>query len=332
MENTKKLILPLLLAGTLCPVFAQSDAILAGAGYSSPAPFQVAPGQVVTLFFRGVPPAADGQFRSGHADTSSLPVTLAGLSVRITQGPAVSLQAPILAVRQENECGLSGGAGAACLLTSIKVQIPFELSADVTISRTGQIAYSSLAQVSIDVDGRSGRLFPLQPVPDNAHVLTNCDLSWDNKPDSICNRQVYHADGTPADENAPAKGGETVTVYVYGLGQTSPAAITGAASPSGTAITGVQGYPRVDAPFQRNFLNALSSAPRTYTAPPADAVILPVTAAGLVPGQIGLYQLSIPLPLPLSSFYPCGDDVHSNATLSIRTSQGSEGIALCVQP
>jgi uncharacterized protein (TIGR03437 family) len=85
------------------------------------------------------------------------------------------------------------------------------------------------------------------------------------------------------------------------------------------------------AAFQKDFLNALSSTPRTLTDTPRGADILPVIFAGLVAGQVGMYQLNIRLPSPLSS-YPCGGDVHSNAILTITTLQGTEEIALCVQP
>ena len=326
----------LIVFGAWTPLFAQTSAVLAGAGYSSPAPFLIAPGQVLTLFVRGVPAAADGQLRSAQAGVTPfarLPITLAGLSVRVTQGPSFSQQVPIFAVRQENDCAQSGSGDPACLLTSIKIQIPFEISGDVTVTETRQVTYSPVAQISIDVDGRAGRPFPAQPVPDNAHVLTTCDASWDTSPSSVCNRQVYHADGTPVDEKSPAGPGETVKVYAYGLGTTDPQVPSGVESPSGAAVTDLLGSPRVTAPFQLNFLNALSSGPRLQNVGfSADTPVLPVTPAALAPGQIGAYQLNVSLPLSLSSYFLCGGEVHTNAILTIRTSQGSEGISLCVQP
>jgi hypothetical protein len=92
-----------LIAGALCPMFAQSGPIIASAGYSSPAPLEAAPGQVVTLFVRGLPLAADGRFRAGQAANVPLPNTIAGISVAIVQGQR-TLQAAIFAVREESEC------------------------------------------------------------------------------------------------------------------------------------------------------------------------------------------------------------------------------------
>src|SRR6476660_8744998 len=117
----------LLLAAVVCPAFGQTSPILAGAGYSSPAPVEVAPGQVITLFLRGVPPAANGQLRSGEASDAPLAATLAGISVTIAQAQAALLPVPIFAVRQERECAPFGAPEPACLLNSIKVPIPFEL-------------------------------------------------------------------------------------------------------------------------------------------------------------------------------------------------------------
>jgi hypothetical protein len=288
---------------------------------------QAAPGQVTTLFLRGLPRAAGGSLRSGQSSDVPLPKSLAGISVAILQGQS-TLTAPLFAVRQENTCPADAAADPACLLTSIRLQIPFDLAAGISLVDQ-RVVYAPLAGVRVDVDGQPGVQFALQPLPDNAHVLTNCDVSWDTKPDSVCSRRVYHADGTPADENAPASGGETVVVYAYGLGATSPAVETGTASPPGVAGTDLLGYPRVYVTLTQNFLNVIGSGPRTPDFPLG--AFLPIDFAGLVPKQVGMYQLNIRLPSPLSS-YPCGDWVHSNALLRVNTLQGTENIALCVKP
>ena len=324
---------PLIVFCALTPVFAQTNtAVLAGAGYSSPAPFLIAPGQVITLFVRDVPPDASGQLRVAQADAARPPAILAGLSVRIAQIESFAQQAPIFAVKQENECGQSGAADPACLLTSIKLQIPFEVSGDVTVTESRQAIYAPVAQIAIGVDGRAGRTFPAQPVPDNAHVLTACDNTWDTNPSTACDRLIYHLDGTPAGVNSPATWGETLKVYVYGLGVTAPKVQTGVASPSGAAVTDLFGNPRVLVPFQLNFLNTISYGPRgPVTNLTNDTTLLAVASAELVPGQIGVYQVSVVLPPAPADSYPCGGDVRSNTLLTIRTSQGTEGIGLCVQ-
>src|SRR5215471_5068219 len=67
---------------------AQPAPVITGAGYSAPAPFQVAPGQVVTLFLRDLPAAPDGSLRSSEAVGTPLPTALAGISLTVTQGQA----------------------------------------------------------------------------------------------------------------------------------------------------------------------------------------------------------------------------------------------------
>jgi len=149
-----------------CPVFAQSPAIPIAVGYSEPAPFQAAPGQVVTLFLDDIPSGVNGAVRSAQATVGDLPTSLAGVAVRITQLDGTELQAPIFAVRQDLKCGLSGviAGDAACMLTVVKVQVPFELQGDLVL-RDGVYSTPFLAQLSIDVDGRRGRGFAGEAEP-----------------------------------------------------------------------------------------------------------------------------------------------------------------------
>ena len=187
-----------LLISTLCPLFGQNVALPINIGYIEPAPFQVAPGQVVTLFLDDISFGADGRLRVAQAGAGDLPQSLAGVSVRITQLDGSEMQAPIFAVQQKRLCGLSGlqAGDAGCLLTMVKAQIPFELPGDPVLGDQNIYALPLPALISIDVDGRRGRGFPLQPLPDNGHVLTSCDTLWDTSTSSVCDRQVFHADGS----------------------------------------------------------------------------------------------------------------------------------------
>jgi hypothetical protein len=324
-----KILLIIAIAGARFAAFAQSSPIIASAGYSSPEPLQAAPGQVVTLFVRDVPRTADGQLRSGKASGLPLSNALAGLSVAIIQASG-TLRAPIFAVRQESECDAAGADEASCLLTAIQIQVPYDLAADISLSPLKRVIYGPLAQVRIDVDGRSGRPFALQPLPDNAHVLTSCDASWNTSAGVECQRSVYHTDGTVADENAPARPGETVVVYAYGLGPTNANAVAGIAAASAAPVTDLLGAPRLVAALQKDFVNALSSTPRRFADSRTLGDVIPIAFAGLLPGGVGVYQVNITLPQDLTS-YPCGGEAHSNAVLNLSSLQGTESIALCVQ-
>jgi len=306
-------------------VFGQTGAFLESTGYSAPAPVQVAPGQVTSFFFRGIGSLPDGHLRSAQASAAPLPTTLAGLSLRMAQGQQNAVAVPLFAVRQENDCDGASDPNPACLLTTVKLQIPFEIDGEVT-GATHTLA--APAQLTLAVDGQAGRAFPLQPVPDNSHVVTSCDASWDTKYTSVCDRQAYHGDARPVTRFEPARRGETLVVYVYGLGQGSPRVPTGDVA-MGSVLENLPG--RVKASFD-NFANALSSGPRFFS-PAIPASVSPITFGGLTSGQIGLYQLNIPVPQSLDLALACGPEgpIRSNANLYISTSQGTETIALCVQ-
>jgi len=320
--------------GTLVPTFAQ-NAVLAGSGYSAPAALLVAPGQVTTLFFRGIQAGPGGQLRDARAAESPLPTLLAGLSLHIVQPKIADVRVPIFAVRQENECQDNPNGMSNCLLTAVKVQIPSSISAEVRGSGspgTGTLVLAPLANLTVEIDGQADRAYPVQPIPDNAHVLTTCDLSWDTAGTSVCDRQAYHADGRVVSVDVPAATGETIVVFAYGLGMASLDVPAGTVSPEGAVLAEVN--TRVKASFSP-FLNTVSSAQRLFLTDQNNLPSSPIEFGGLTPGQIGLYQLNIPIPPSFTPAQPCGalnGFVKSNTQIVITTIQGSEGFGICVRP
>ena len=89
--------------------------------------------------------------------------------------------------------------------------------------------------------------------------------------------------------------------------------------------------PRVTLGIVTNFINALSSAPRTAFNPESNTTPVPITAASLLLNQIGIYKVSFTLPIPKDPIIPCDGDVRSNSLLLVTTSLGVEAIGLCVQ-
>jgi hypothetical protein len=212
------------------------------------------------------------------------------------------------------------------------MQVPFEVSGELQLVDSNHAVYAPPGLIAIDVDGQAGRGFSFQPVPDNVHTITTCDLAQDTRSSSICNRQLFHADGSIVDENSPARPGEGVAVYVYGLGPTQPSAPSGAYPPGGAAVTDILGRPRIGVSFQSGILNALNSSPRsTDQNRPPDSLPVAVISAGLFFGQIGIYQINFAVPAEIPLPYPCGNGIHTNSVFRIITSQGSEEIALCVR-
>lgn len=286
---------------SLHSLFAQTEVSLVGTGYSAPAPIEVAPGQVMTLFFRGVGPLANGTPRRADAQIVPLPATLAGLSAYILQAPrAVPVDVPILSVRQHNDCE-EVTLRPVCTLTQVRVQIPFELTPTV-------------CKLVLKEDGQLSRTFLLRPIRDNAHIITSCDLIWDTNPGSACAKLAYHADGRLVDEKTPARRGETIVIYAHGLGVTLPRAATGLPSPAGANV--------IEATSRQ--IKVGFESPRGYseTAP---------LFVGLTETQVGLYQINVTIPPSLELSVRCGGETRSNVLAKITTSRGVENLPLCVE-
>jgi hypothetical protein len=130
-------------------------------------------------------------------------------------------------------------------------------------------------------------------------------------------------------EAAPASAGETVYVLYYGLGRTDLAVPIGQLSHAGVSATELTtDHPRLTLGIEAKFLNALSSRPRLLFNPEmAKTTPVPITSAVLVPGQIGIYQVSFTIPAPSDALIPCGGEVRSTSLLLASTSQGSRASA-----
>ena len=256
------------------------------------------------------------------AKTVPLPTVLGGLSVHVSQ-PPVSF--PIFAVRQENDC-IDGQVSPACLLTSLRVQVPFKLQ--------------PVKELVLEVDGKAGRSFPLTQNTDNAHVLTSCDLSWDTNWASSCSRLSFHADGTVITDKSPARPGETIIVYLWGLGETSPRVPSGEPSPPGVVVTQVPGTPAVRARILDGPRASLTALQAFYSPEDSGDPGLPIEFVGLTPGQIGLYQVNVAIPRSFTPTTSCGDPIAgetiriaANAVLHITTLyEGTQELGVCWKP
>ena len=301
---------------------AQSSATLASVGYATPVPIPVAPGQVVTMFFREIGPLRDGSLRSAEAKTVPLPIVLGGLSLTIGRQPT---NVPIFAVRQENDC-FEGQITPACLLTAIRIQVPYNLQPD--------------NQLTLVVDGQASRNFRLAQTGDNAHVLTSCDLNWDTNWASSCSRLSFHADGTAITEKSPARPGESIVIYLWGLGLTSPGVSSGGPSPPGVVVTQFPGIPAVRVRLLDGPRTSLTATPASYSAEDSVDPGLPVEYLGLTPGQIGLYQINVTIPRGFTSTTLCGQPVAgapltiaANAVLHVSTPYaGTQELGFCWKP
>jgi len=251
---------------------------------------------------------------------------MAGLSLQITQpGLDGPVAVPIESVRQTVECTGSGNDAAVCLLTAVRVQIPYELAATSTaVLKDGIVA--PVAAITVLEEDRPSRSFQIQPISVNGHVITSCDPTWDTTLEAVCTRTAYHANGSPVNADGPAARGETISIFAYGLGQTSPPAVTGAPASVSASLDPPQSV-------RINF-EALSNAPSWLPRhdDPAPYNLPPVTPrfAGLSAGQVGVYQIDITIPMDVKVELRCTSDYGPNLVIMVTTPPGTETVPVCV--
>lgn len=199
------------------------------AGYSAPRPLRVSPGQVLTLFLRA---ETNRPIPAAAARELPLPVTLNGYSAALRQtfSPA-PIALPLFAVYPVNDC--YGLVPSACTsLTAITVQIPWELTPNIPGTRRPE----NFAVLTISYQGTAGEAIPLQADTDSIHVLNSCDsikgVAGIEETAGLCRPLVVHRDGRIVTPANPAVGGETLTMYAYGLGVWDGVVGTGAAARS----------------------------------------------------------------------------------------------------
>ena len=323
---------------TLAPMFGQGPTLV-GAGYANPTQVQVAPGQIATLFVSGLKTVLSQPLR---ATSLPLPNSFGGISVTVSPLSGPSYLVPLLAVQQMPVCGNAdappppppSSPTPECVITAITVQIPYEI---VPLRLGSDNSINPSVNVVVTENGSASKTFTIISVTDKFHVLNTCDafLFLPTNRVSGCNAVVTHGDGTVVTLDSPAKAGEVVVIYAFGLGATTPTPKTGQASPTPAAVLSSFVY------FQFDFRpNATPSRP--YLNPLIMAPIQAPVFVGLTPGQVGLYQINVKLPGTFPAVQGCNgasttsggsiNVVYSNLTIDIAGVSSFDGAAICVQP
>src|SRR5579883_613760 len=319
-------------ANTPVVAASQSGNSVSGAGYQFPAPVKVAPGEIINFFVQGV-----GGTLTGPVTASGfpLPTTLAGISASVTpagtNGTSPSYAVPLLAVRPMRTC-LSPSASPCGAYVALTAQIPFEIP---TVPPGFVAAPLSLV---VAENGVPGSVFELNPVPDQIHGANACDVEAGGGPCDPKGAIVTHANGAPVSETTPAKPGEELVMYAFGLGATTPPVPTGQQPTVPAPVT---------QPVQLNFDYRPNAAPsRSLSLPPvcSTAPACPSTQplfAGLTPGFAGLYQINFVVPAPPPGTPACDATyppdvsrpplgIASNLTVSVIGANSFDGANLCV--
>lgn len=303
------------------PASPQSSVTLVESGYSNPArQIRVAPGQVVTFFLTGVQLTVPQG--TEWAAGVPLPTSLAGLSASVEQAwRSYSKQLPLLSVAQSSTCASQSQPSPSCRITSLTVQMPSDLAVPNPLAG---FAAPQVTQVTISEAGTQSQAFLVGAVSENSHIVTSCD-STASSPSLDCSPIVTHANGTPVSTTAPADVGETVVMYAFGLGATSPVVPEGTATPASAPLTTAQFGISFD---YVNPLGLLPSGPGFAAAPPS------LVFAGLTPGQVGLYQINFTISAPAFAAPSCPAELNAdNLTVGLiraGASSPSSVASICV--
>jgi uncharacterized protein (TIGR03437 family) len=306
---------------------AQSGPTLVGTGYTFPGRI-IAPGQIVRLQITGLNTVLASPFTpySQKATSVPLPTTMAGISVQVTQYVTANLgipstavgpfALPILALSQESFC-LLGSSSPACLITVVTVQIPTLLRPSGTdIGPTLLvISENNIDSATVYMSVRS----------DQIHVITGADNG------SRFGSIVTHLDGSMVSMQSPAKPGEVVVIYAWGLGTTLPSVNIGELTPAPAPVALVEGFPGVFVQFD---FSPNAPPKNVFEYPPPQSVgPAVVVQAYLTPGQVGLFQINVEVPTRFPTVPACdGLYVRSNLTISLSATSSTDGAAICVQP
>ena len=329
MPNTSSLIL------FLWPALLGAQNVITSAGYSSPVPASVAPGQVITLFVDG----AAGSLTQPVRATAGSATTLGGISVFLRQFNG-ELVVPVIEVRPLSTCpsgSLPTSKPACASVAAVTVQIPYELIPLCPLCLR-PISFPP-PWLYVTVNGQPGAAFEVNPLADQIHILTSCDAILtkfgDPPPQNLtglrCGPMVTHGNGSLVSASAPAQPGEPLTAWAVGLGYSDPPAVTGQTVASPRPVTGRL---EIDFSFRPN---ALPVKPQ----PTVRIQIFPdpfAVYAGLAQGFVGLYQINFTAPAAPQGTLPCAplgnvaqntNAVQSNLTVSFGGGYSFDGAGIC---
>lgn len=310
-------------AGTLiaagAAVAAQGGAAsIVSFGYSQPAGARIAPGQILTIFVSGINPNPS---TGGSAATLPLPVSLAGISVTMSQPYAqgqISLPAPILSVVPYFDACMIDVPD--CTLIGVTIQVPVRINPN-PVGNGGIPGPGPGVTLTVSDGTNTSTPMFLNPVSDQIHILGNDPVS--NSPPAIT-----HLDGSLVSASNPASVGEVLVLYGVGRGVpfvNQVTGVSGQASPSSPPISlcclhMVYDY-RPNASPSKAGTNLSPSVQEDPT----------IVFDGFTPGLVGVFQVNFVVPAPPGPIPSCVN-VLSNLTVTVVGGFSFDGGGICVTP
>lgn len=316
--------LPILFTGTsyadsLIPVVVPTTPALSGS-------LSVAEGEVFPAFLL-VDDAAS--FANLEASEGDLPYELQGVRAFITipailvAGKELTIPQPLVRVRPTRQCLSYDSTCTQVLAVSVQIDWLQTIASDVY----GYLWFT--------IGSRQSRRIELLPRFINPSILGRCGERFDTL---ACPYQpaVFHSDGRLVQANLPARSGEMLTVYLYGLGLTDPPVPVGKRAPSAPLA-------RITSNVSLAIDYRVNAAPRFQAEKMAQVSgyesvreLIP-DFIGLPPGSVGLYQINFVLPRPVTPVAQCASSEDSNVTITVSGADlphvrlGFAGIRLCME-
>lgn len=268
------------------------------------------------------PPAREVRPATGQA----FAWTLAGFRAVIRQGPPDrEIPIPILAVTPYSSCG--EGLFIECRASTIlglTIQVPYESAVS-----GGTIAGPVFSSVSTAIRiFESDRILLDQQVFvgfDAIHFLTVCDsanpfLRDRLRTEALCWPVLIRSDGSTVEYGQRLRPGEIVSFFAYGLGADT-------LNRTGVVARGPEPNETTDIDWQYG-RNPLPRPLRPRL--PGAARHPSLLYAGLSPGGLGLYQITVRIPeIPVEAPL-CSGDIEWNVTLTMHGLSSTDGVSLCV--
>jgi uncharacterized protein (TIGR03437 family) len=303
---------------SLTGAFGQAVITQVGAGLGSSS-LKVAPGQVLTVHVRGLTTKFDA---TQVATSLPLPRDFGGVSVTLRQNNhTTGVPLPLVRgdfsdacawrvvapdVRSQPPCN-DADAGSFVF----QVQMPF----DLVVNGTGPLeevrTIVADAVLAVQDNGRIGRDIRMVPVVDQVQVLRRCSGPDQLFGEDRCAAEIYHSDGRAVTASKPARSGEQLIAYAYGLGRTETVIEAGTATPN-------RGL-KLATPVSVRFSGLAGNQ---------DTAVY----SGVVPGQVGLYQVNFQVPDLPSAMSPCDTHSGQNLTMVVAGQASSDTVGFCAQP